>query len=238
MIGFFRRIRKKLADDNQLLKYTRYAIGEILLVMVGILLALQVNSWNEERKADNEAKIIRAALQKELVKDTLLLHKNIEIFKPLISEHNKLNKRINQKGATLDTLILVAKEFNPSYELIRSYNNITFQSIISTGKIDFLEDSEKQALLDLNKIQSEVLDYTTEDNYIHFSSFYLEKYSNGIRSTTDSYVNNLAWDIENEREFSLLLNNICSYRRYFLSVYSESYKDILKKTKEVLIAIE
>ncbi len=53
MIGFFRKIRKKLADDNKPAKYFRYAIGEIVLVMVGILLALQVNNWNEERKAKN-----------------------------------------------------------------------------------------------------------------------------------------------------------------------------------------
>ncbi|MGB5431159.1 DUF6090 family protein, partial [Eudoraea sp.] len=50
MINFFRRIRKKLADDNTPLKYMRYALGEIVLVMIGILLALQVNNWNEGRK--------------------------------------------------------------------------------------------------------------------------------------------------------------------------------------------
>jgi hypothetical protein len=41
MINFFSKIRKKLADDNKPLKYARYAIGEIVLVMIGILLALQ-----------------------------------------------------------------------------------------------------------------------------------------------------------------------------------------------------
>ncbi len=51
MINFFRNIRKKLADDNKPLKYARYAIGEILLVVIGILIALQINNWNEERKA-------------------------------------------------------------------------------------------------------------------------------------------------------------------------------------------
>lgn len=50
MINFFRRIRKKLADDNQFLKYSRYAIGETVLVVFGILIALQINSWNEQRK--------------------------------------------------------------------------------------------------------------------------------------------------------------------------------------------
>ncbi|WP_019670572.1 DUF6090 family protein [Eudoraea adriatica] len=50
MINFFRRIRRNLADDNKPLKYMRYAIGEILLVVIGILIALQINNWNEERK--------------------------------------------------------------------------------------------------------------------------------------------------------------------------------------------
>ena len=50
MIPFFRKIRKKMADDNRPLKYARYAIGEIVLVVVGILIALQINTWNEDRK--------------------------------------------------------------------------------------------------------------------------------------------------------------------------------------------
>ncbi len=51
MIPFFRKLRKQLADDNNTLKYMRYAIGEIVLVVVGILIALQINNWNEQRKS-------------------------------------------------------------------------------------------------------------------------------------------------------------------------------------------
>ena len=50
MINFFRKTRKKMADDNKPMKYMKYAIGEIVLVMIGILLALQVNTWNENRQ--------------------------------------------------------------------------------------------------------------------------------------------------------------------------------------------
>jgi hypothetical protein len=51
MINFFRKTRKKMADDNRPLKYMRYAIGEIALVVIGILIAVQINTWNEERKS-------------------------------------------------------------------------------------------------------------------------------------------------------------------------------------------
>ncbi len=50
MIKFFRKIRQKLLTENKFSKYLIYAVGEIILVMIGILLALQVNNWNEERK--------------------------------------------------------------------------------------------------------------------------------------------------------------------------------------------
>ena len=46
----FRNIRQKLAAENKVMAYLRYAIGEILLVVIGILIALQVNNWNEARK--------------------------------------------------------------------------------------------------------------------------------------------------------------------------------------------
>lgn len=49
MIKFFRRIRQRLLTENKFSKYLFYAVGEIVLVVIGILVALQLNNWNEER---------------------------------------------------------------------------------------------------------------------------------------------------------------------------------------------
>ena len=57
MPRFFNRIRKQLAKDNKFFQYSRYAIGEILLVVIGILIALQLDAWNEERKEDEKIKL-------------------------------------------------------------------------------------------------------------------------------------------------------------------------------------
>ena len=54
MINYFRRIRKRLARENEFQKYSRYAIGEIVLVVLGILIALQLNNWNEGQKEEKQ----------------------------------------------------------------------------------------------------------------------------------------------------------------------------------------
>jgi len=67
MIPFFRKIRKKMADDNRPLKYARYAIGEIVLVVIGILIALYINNWNENRKKREKFDQVLVEVNKELI---------------------------------------------------------------------------------------------------------------------------------------------------------------------------
>ena len=77
MIPFFRKIRKKMADDNKPLKYARYAIGEIILVVIGILIALQINTWNEERKTKKFEDEILYLISENLKNDSILLSKQL-----------------------------------------------------------------------------------------------------------------------------------------------------------------
>ncbi len=62
MIKFFRQIRQRLLSENKFSKYLIYAIGEIVLVVIGILIALSINNWNEERKSREQEKKIIAKL--------------------------------------------------------------------------------------------------------------------------------------------------------------------------------
>lgn len=81
MIKFFRQIRFKLMETGKTSKYLKYAIGEILLVMIGILLALQVNNWNENRKQQSADLRFLATLKTELTLDTIALSQRITQYK-------------------------------------------------------------------------------------------------------------------------------------------------------------
>jgi hypothetical protein len=90
MIPFFRKIRKTLADDNKPLKYLRYAIGEIVLVVIGILIALQINNWNENRIASNEEIHMLKALKIGLEADFVDLKFNEKSIQSSIASANKV----------------------------------------------------------------------------------------------------------------------------------------------------
>ena len=69
MIHFFRRMRQGLIDQERIGKYLLYAIGEILLVVIGILIALQINNWNENRKNRNREQVLLNQLYQEFTGD-------------------------------------------------------------------------------------------------------------------------------------------------------------------------
>jgi len=90
MIKFFRHIRRSLIQENRMGKYFKYAIGEILLVVIGILIALQINNWNEKRKATFQEITILKNIQEDITLDTLDINFNIEKHNDFIDNEKRL----------------------------------------------------------------------------------------------------------------------------------------------------
>jgi len=133
MIGFFRKIRKQLADDNKPLKYMRYAIGEIVLVVVGILIALSINNWNEGRKD----RIIEKSILLELVDN---LERNIALIDIVNAEFIEINKGtrtiieiIEKRKSYTDTLIYHFDKLNRSGSYLLKLNTNGYESLKNIG---------------------------------------------------------------------------------------------------------
>jgi len=65
MIKFFRNIRRQLLGEGKTGKYLKYAFGEIVLVVVGILIALSINNWNETKKTRDKERVVLKSLNKD-----------------------------------------------------------------------------------------------------------------------------------------------------------------------------
>ena len=95
MIKFFRHIRQKLLSENKFYKYLLYAIGEIVLVVIGILIALSINNWNELKK------------ERQLEVNTLK-----EIRNSFINDLKELNGGVNNYDRSTHKLEQMLVEFS------------------------------------------------------------------------------------------------------------------------------
>lgn len=132
LIQFFRRIRQRLLVQNKLSKYLIYAIGEIALVMLGILLALQVNNWNEQRKDGVTEQKLLHGLQEDLLVNITRLEKDILLEQRTIGQANKIVKHLDDRKPYNPTLNAVFSEAIYSPDIIisvSSYESLKFKGI-------------------------------------------------------------------------------------------------------------
>jgi len=140
MINFFRKIRKQLADDNMPLKYFRYAIGEILLVVIGILIALSINNWNQSRKQNIAENEFLQGIKTDLKKDKEYINLIMELQNPKIEAFNILNKGLPELYH--ENQIAVDSLFKIYFTSQRTFYPISgsFQSAVSGNEINSYKD--------------------------------------------------------------------------------------------------
>ncbi len=152
MLKFFRRFRQQLLDENKTSKYFKYAIGEVVLVVIGILIALQINNWNEGRKEGLKAKGYVEKLIIDLVADTLYINE-------LIIEGNGYQKQIETyfkffEEGNHSKDVLIDSAMNVTYGLYRYLPiNYTFKDMQSTGNSSLLTEEQRRALIEVTNAQ-------------------------------------------------------------------------------------
>lgn len=128
MLRFFRQIRKRLLTDNKISKYLLYAIGEILLVVIGILIALQVDNWNESKKKDY---LFRDSVEQIFIGLKSDVEENERITRGLANQIKLIEIVINQP----DTFNLLERPFVLHY-IMWDYNGVK----INTGTEYFIQN--------------------------------------------------------------------------------------------------
>lgn len=158
MPTLFRKIRKVLLSQNRFTKYLFYAIGEIVLVVIGILLALQINTWNQEKNNKKEERFYLKKLQVNLVQDTVHLSARTRQLNYTLDSLNSLEAQL------LDQNLKEFKNENMFAGLITLFRiqpqTSTFDNLISTGKLELISN---QSIIDsLFNYYNDINNYTNQ----------------------------------------------------------------------------
>ena len=147
MIKFFRKIRYNLMEQNKTGKYFKYAIGEIILVVIGILIALQINNWNEKRKDSRAETNLLIGLQNEFKLNLEKIDSSVDTNQKNIDacfritemiRDNSLEKQTVKLDSLLGRLGVLA-----SFDARRAVTD----EIINSGKLDILKNDTLRVLV-------------------------------------------------------------------------------------------
>ena len=163
MIKFFRRIRQKLLSENKFSKYLLYAIGEIVLVVLGILIALQINNWNEQRKNGLKEAVLLEQINRDFRSNKIQLD-SIKRYHIAAVEGCDALLRImpfKEKPSTVDSII----KYSPQIFSIKTFNpsNGSVDALISSSTFDLIQnDSLRNLLVSWKDVYR---DYYEEEQY-------------------------------------------------------------------------
>lgn len=152
MIKFFRAIRQKLLSEGKTGKYLKYAIGEIILVVIGILIALQINNANEFAKQQKQLKKYEQNIISELSDDLMMLSALDSLNGSKIEKIVNYVSYFKNPGRDTDTVIQKMYDIQYNGAVYRSIA-YTIDEIINTGNLSLFSSEKKTALLELRAIQ-------------------------------------------------------------------------------------
>ena len=175
MIKFFRKIRQNLLMENKTGKYFKYAIGEIVLVVIGILIALQVNNWNENRNLKNKTWKSLNSLAEELNSNKSILKSNIDLVKFDIQTGLNLIDSLNNNS--------ISEENKDTYLLhkILELGPVRISSL-TTSSLDEMISSGNYSSINFENIKENLLAYNSEIENMNIELKRFEEYWRSIES--------------------------------------------------------
>ncbi|MCW5518799.1 hypothetical protein J1N09_03050 [Aureitalea sp. L0-47] len=143
-------------EKNKTVKYLKYAVGEIVLVMIGILLALQVSNWNQGRKEANKEQLLLEALHQEFLENRTQLDSVVFVHERSLAHNEYMISLfpINPETINIDTVSKGFQywgnwsTFNPSQGVIKSLVNSSTFELISDPELRVLLVSWEDVLAD------------------------------------------------------------------------------------------
>jgi len=237
MIKFFRKIRQKLLSENKFGKYLTYAIGEIVLVVIGILIALSINNWNNDKK-DKQAELkylnqIRKSLQENnlILKERIVNDERTLKFGDQLYNHFKTKKELNDSIKQILVLLL--------HDQMISFNVAAFENLKNDG-LSFISNDDLK--FEIINIYDKELKYIQNifanqfENYLSgvINPFFSDNFEFVFNKKYMSAEPNNYQDLLSNNKTTNIISMVNTLRSYAISNYSNTHK----KINEIIIKLD
>jgi len=236
-----------MADDNRPVQYMRYAIGEIVLVVIGILIALQINNWNTERIQNIETSELAKRLLLEINQNKVLVKSEIDTqnqnLNSLLKFLKMTGKNYSEQSIEKTDSIIYRILSSPRFEL----NTSVLEEAISTGRLaNIKSDSLRNLIYELPSVVSDIktnIGYIdNHDNFFLIKRFYdfvslreidgkISPYADKLGRSNFSNIDNRI--ILSDMQFESMVDN----KYFLLSTLMNIYIDTQKKLDKLGIML-
>lgn len=221
MLHIFRRIRKSLSEEGNLKRYLIYAVGEILLIVIGILIALALNNWNEQRKDGIKEKKLLKELAENLRVNLNALDSILQDFKADEGSSNLIIEVIQNKHIYHDSMdyhFARALNVEPLYPL----SFVAYESLKNAG-FDLVANDQLRKeminLFELTYITAQLRQQQSPDIW----EFNLRRFM--VDPNNWSYKPYDFDELVKDREFQSLINRMKSNRWWIKVAYEKSHEE-------------
>lgn len=241
MIKFFTKIRYNLMGKNETRKYFKYAIGEIVLVVLGILIALSINNSNENRKSRNIEKRYLENIKSDI-------NLNLTSLKEFITERNKSIKTTDSileyfnRKKELDVVAFNRHSLNVMIWYPFEQHDNTYQELLNSGNLSIIKNKNIKEHVQNMQTKFKKIAFIENEMQQDFEKFLYDPFFTTVDLET-------ALESLNERSLKLdliqmssLLNNQAYKNGFILSAFNsnsliEEYSNIMKITKKLITII-
>ncbi len=230
MLAFFRKLRRQLFVKNKFSTYLVYAIGEILLIVIGILIAVQINNWNTERVNRQQELKIYQNIRSQIRENLQELSNVIEYNRHFLNQFEKASQYIitdNRKA--IDTLAYIAMNLSKFSDFHNSAN--IYETLVNSGDIKLLKNDSI-----LNNLQRLEMTYNLINRLedIHWELIITE-----ISPEFRGVLNYTTFEIINpDKLYSVGLHNIFFECINLMNIKDEVYKQAIEKVKNIIDMID
>lgn len=237
MIKFFRKIRQGLISENKFSKYLLYAIGEIVLVVIGIFIALQLNLWSENRKLDEVRQTYYHQLLDDLKKDKVYIENTIAELDSFRLDYNNYTETFKEPNLYPNQALenLFSVNFT---SLVIGFNTSTIETLENTGDIKLLAPHIRNKLAELKRSQDFIVKISygndnNKNNILEKASLLIGSITLTERLSNQEFLAEYLEPEFNYPKLFLIMEAVHSWKNASEEITLKNIKDLLKDNSEI-----